>query len=257
MADQTIIASDDTYLDEGAADTVRAAIDNIQIWASGGADERNPVWKFDCSSLDGMTWGSVVLKVTWKASGTGISDTIYLSYIKQTAVEVDDCTWNSYDDSGANTWNTAGAEDSTDNDHTTRVAFDLSAAIVADVTISSDDLTDIVQKALDENSGILNLICYGVGGTQTTVRRFKSLETAGVSEADKPQLFFSGVQAAATTTTTAAVATPSGSATVSSKSARPPVQEASRQAVVAILHDGVEPMTILALITKAEYGTDA
>ena len=262
MADQTIIASEDTYLDESSATTRRETIDNVQVWASAAGQDRNPVWQFDCSSLSGMSWDSVKLKVTWKASRVGgVSSAMFLSYVLQTDMTIGDCSWtNKVQDAGPTPWPDAdaGAEGATNNDHTTRVGWDLSADIVADTTIVSADITDIVQKAVDENSGILNLILYG-SGTQASVARLKSLETAGVSDADKPQLFFSGVQAASSSSSggSSAPNDPSGSVAVSTKSSRPPVSEPGRMTTASVFHNGVEPMTILALITKSEYGRDA
>lgn len=259
MADQTIIASQDTYLDEGNSTADRSDIDHLNFRVS-GALEINPLFQFDCSSLDGMTWDSVVLKMTWRDNDTGYAtpaNACWLSYILRTDMTIDAVSWDNRIEPGS-AWNTAGAEDSTDNDHTTRVEWDLSANMVADATVTSPDLGTIVQKALDENSGILNLLLYATG-TATNVSVIKSLEAVGISEAEKPQLFFSGVQEASSSSSGGSSATndPSGSVAVSTKSSRPPVSEPGRMTTASVFHNGVEPMTILALITKSEYGRDA
>lgn len=54
--------------------------------------------------------------------------------------------------------------------------------------------------------------------------------------------------------TPANVAIPS--ATVLSKSGRPPIAGADRQVSASVIHDGVEPMTILAITLKGAFGTD-
>ena len=41
-----------------------------------------------------------------------------------------------------------------------------------------------------------------------------------------------------------------------SKSARPPIDGADRINTVTVLHDGVEPITVLSITIKGEHGTD-
>ena len=52
----------------------------------------------------------------------------------------------------------------------------------------------------------------------------------------------------------ASVAVPT--VTDTSKSARPPIAGAARQVSASVIHDGVEPMTILAVTLKGQFGAD-
>lgn len=264
MANEEIIASDDTFLDEQANTQVRSAIDNMKLRTS-GANEDNPVMRFDVSGMEGKSWDSAILRLTYHTASSSLAGTtnIYLSYIEETDLDVNDCSWdNKVQVGGPTAWDgAAGAEDSTSNDHTTRVDWTTLVAstgkAVGDV-VQSPDLTTIINKAISDNAGILNLIMYSPG-TNTAIQWFRTLETAAVPVTDKPTLVFANVQfdAAADPGVTSTDLTAAESASLSSKSNRPPVSEPSRQARASILHDGVEPMTILALVIKATFGTDA
>ena len=181
-----------------------------------------------------------------------------MAYLNQPVV-ITTCTWSIYDT--ALNWSTSGAEDSTDNDHDTRVDWTTLVAstglAVGDI-VQSPDISDIIDKAISDNSGILNLVVYGLG-SNTNVQKFRSLETAGVPDADFPTLVFANVQvsSSADTGVTSTDLTSAESAALNTQSARPPVSEPGRQTTVSVLADGVEPMTILSLIVKTEYGTDA
>lgn len=263
MANEEIIASEDNFLDETAATTNRGAIDHLN-YVGTGASERNPIFKFDVSGMSGKSWDSVVLRLTYWGNGidpsSGAATIIYLSYVLETDVDVDDCSWeHKVEDAGQVDWTGAdGAEDSTSNDHTTRIVWPLSGAHSTGDVVQSANITALINQAIDDNSGILNLIMYGTGNN-TLTQQFRSLESTGVPESTFPTLVFANVQAtaSASATVTDTSLTTAESASLSSQSNRPPVSEPARQAVVSILHDGVEPMNILALIIKAEYGTDA
>lgn len=255
MASETIIATSDSYLDEDNDSSPRNTIDNLQ-YRPAGAAELNPIFEFDVSDMDGRSWDSVVLNLTFHTTTGDLSSmTVNLGYVTK-AVVMDQTIWSLY--ATGLSWATAGAETDDDNDATTRESTGtISGVNAVGDTLTSPDITGIVQKAIDDNAGTLFLIMYGAA--PDTLIRFKSLEFSGILEAEKPQLVFSNVQvsSSADTGVTSTDLTTAESAALNTQSARPPVSEPGRQTTVSVLADGVEPMTILSLIVKAEYGTDA
>ena len=98
---------------------------------------------------------------------------------------------------------------------------------------------------------------YSTSSGGATVMELYSIEN---NTAKSGKLFFTNVRnmelssSNNPTGTAANIAVPS--ATVLSKSGRPPIAGASRQESASILHDGVEPMTILAITLKGQFGAD-
>jgi len=86
---------------------------------------------------------------------------------------------------------------------------------------------------------------------------FDSIETTNGTQAT---LQFTNVEALveANPSTTSGIASNVAvpSATTTSKSGRPPIAGADRQVSVSVIHDGVEPMTILAITLKGAFGAD-
>ena len=189
-ADLAILTSDDTYLDEAAPTLNRSAIDHLNYRAAGGL-ESNPVFRFDVGALTGKRWTSAVLRLTYFAVGAdpAAGSTIYLSYVNHPVV-ITTTTWEIYD-TGLN-WDFDGAESIFDNDYTTRVVWPLSGGHAIDDVVESPDLTALIEKALAENGGILNLIMYG-DGSNANPQQFDSRETIGGAAA---QLLISGLRPA-------------------------------------------------------------
>jgi hypothetical protein len=122
---------------------------------------------------------------------------------------------------------------------------------------TSTDITDIIKDGVLAG-GNFDMMFWGQQTSGVNAITFDAIEASGGNEID-PNLFFSNVEDMEATTTpptgTASnVAVPSASAL--SKSGRPPIAGADRQVTANILHDGVEPMTILSLTLKGDFGTD-
>ncbi len=256
MVDQTVTCSADTFIDESATTTNRSSEDHLN-YRSGGSDEKNDIWTFDVSSLDGKKWDLVTLNLTYFSGNsnpnTGGGQIHYLSHLEK-AVVIAQCTWDEF--ATSSTWNSSGAENGNDNHHATRVIVTFATSASADDVFVSPDITDIIKRAINTNSGTLNLIMYG-DGPNAVNQQFDSIETTSGSQAF---LQFTNVENVETTTSS----NPSGvavnvavpSATVLSQSGRPPIAGADRQVTASVLHDGVEPMTILSITLKGAYGSD-
>jgi hypothetical protein len=213
MADTTIVASEDTYLDqESPGATDRHTIDNIQYRSSGtSVSRRNPIFRFDISSLQNQAWTSTKLILTYSDISSSYNPpdgaTIYLSYVLKDVV-ITETNWTTVKTTGGTVlWATAGGMTSADNDYGTRVAWKI--------------------NSLDDNS---------------------------VTSDSHPQLLFSNVTTPIDTSPAPVLQSTPGVTTVSD---RPPVSEPDRNVTVAIRHDGPEPMTILALVKRINYGEDA
>ena len=254
MADQTILVTSDVHIDSGANNEGTTGINE----KAADPNRANIFLRFDVSSLAGKMWDSVVLKATWRLGGSiGGSGPHYLARVLQTVV-YNQVTSTEY--SSGNSWSAAFAENSLDNDHSTRIdqsdAIDLSVTHSVDDVFTSTDITSIVQGGVLQG-GTLDIILYGTGtGNAIT---WKPLEFVGITVAQTIRLFVSNVQDAEGTTsstngTATNVAVPSAS--VLSKSGRPPIAGADRQVTASILHDGVEPFTVLSITLKGDYGTD-
>lgn len=256
MANQTVTCSADTYLDEDSNTLNRSAIDHLNFRGDTGL---NPIWTFDVSSLVNKTWDSVALNLTF-FSGNGSdpnsgATVIYLSVVTP-AVVITETTWTIFSTAGGN-WNASGAENGNDNNHATRVTVTtMPTSASTDDTFTSDDITDLVRRAQNTNSGTLQLIMYSTGTNSITLQ-FDSIETTNGSQAT---LLFTNV----TDTVDPNPSTGNGaadnvavpSATTTSKSGRPPIAGADRQVTASIIHDGPEPMTILAITLKGKFGAD-
>ena len=115
--------------------------------------------------------------------------------------------------------------------------------------------SQIVKDGVLKDAGTLDILMYGTGGGTTRWHSFES----GEPTASKPNLFLINVQDQESTTTsagTAAVNVAVPSASSLSKSGRPPIAGADRQYSATIIHDGVEPMNILSLTLKGQFGAD-
>jgi hypothetical protein len=254
MADTTIVATEDTFLDEGAPTLERDGADHLN-YSPSGASEFNPIFQFDVSSLSLQTWDTVKLNLTFHSSESSFdqqSSNLFLSYITKTVV-MSEANWTTVSVTPAVSWDTAGAETSSDNDFSTRVPWTIpSGAYAIGDMIQSPNLSDIVKKAINENSGILFLLMYGGGSGSGFPIQFRSTDHA--AEITHPNLLFSGVGTPIDTSANPVLQSAAGVTTVSD---RPPVSEPDRNVTIAIRHDGPEPMTILAIIKRINYGEDA
>ena len=170
MANQTIIATEDSFLDEGDDTTPRNGITFLHYRPT-GALENNPIFEFDVSDMSGKSWDSVVLSLTFHTTtGDLPSMTINLGFALK-AVVMDQVLWSVY--ATGLSWDTAGAETDDDNDATTRVStWTISGVNAVGDVIQSPDITGIVQKAIDDNAGTLNLLMYGAA--PDTLIKFKT-----------------------------------------------------------------------------------
>ena len=260
MTDQTVFATSDTEIS-----TFPNISTNTQLFQkSGSPNESNMLFRFDVSSLEGKMWDSVVLKTVYHLSQTPQGGARYLARVLKPVVYTEATgaiysTGNNWDSENSHS-GSAFAQDNTDNDHTTRVdqadAIGLDENHVFPEEFVSTDITNMVRDGVLAG-GTLDLIFYGIsGGTSVN---WKSIEFDGAQEQD-PKLFFTNVRdqedtfSSDLTGTAANIAVPS--ATVLSKSGRPPIAGADRQVSASILHDGVEPMTILAITLKGQFGVD-
>ena len=177
MAVVNVICLQDSYLDENTPTFNRSTINRVRLQI-GGTREKNPIWRFDVTAVARKSWATVKLRLVYHDNSPAIGggNTVYLSYINQPVVVNSESNWNRYRAPFDN-WNTAGAQDSVDNDHTTRVAWPISGAHLNGDIIESPDLSALVQKAIDENGNILNLIMYGEG-TDENEQFWDSLETS-------------------------------------------------------------------------------
>ena len=216
----------------------------------------NMFFRFDVSSLVGKIWDSVVFKATYGDPQASFAGTVvYLSRVTQD-MNYNNVTSVIYDT--ASNWNAAFAENSFDNDHSTRVdiggTLDSGTRSTGDI-LTSPDITDIVKDGLKEANSIFDLILYSDTIFVTTTMRIFAIEGTGV----RASLFFTNVQNREETTssgTGVAVNVAVPSAVVLSKSGRPPIAGADRQVTATVLHDGVEPMKILSITLKGQFATD-
>ncbi len=255
MANQTVVCSSDAFLDESAPTENRGSVNHLNFGVTSN-DDLNPVWTFDVSSLAGKMWDSVTLTLTYFGSitsGSG-SGTKFLAHLDK-ALVASTCTWEVF--SAGNGWASFGAETSADHNAATRVEWFMDQARAVDDVEVSPDITGIIMRALHANAGTLHLILFSTGPVGGSVHQYDSVETTNGTQGF---LTFTNVQDQETTTssnptgTAANVAVPSAS--VRSKSGRPPIAGADRQVSASIIHDGVEPMTILAITLKGAFGAD-
>ena len=261
MADQTVFAISDVEISSSPNQN-----NDTQLFLTGPGQPggTNILFGFDVSSLEGKMWDSVVLKLVYHSSHTASGGPHYLARVLKSVVYTEATgpiysTGNNWDSENSHP-GTNFAEDATDNDHTTRV--DQTDAIVLGISHAfpeefvSTDITNMVRDGVLAG-GTLDLLFY-VPST-SGILAWKSIEFTGAREQD-PKLFFTNVRdqedtfSSNLTGTAANIAVPS--ATVLSKSGRPPIAGADRQVSASILHDGVEPMTILAITLKGQFGAD-
>lgn len=171
MATETITCERDSFLDIALN---RDAIAFLSFRTSG--TQSNPVWRFNLSPLVGRDWVSAVLQLSYESAALDPSaggPEIFISYILRPIV-LTTCTSVIYD-TGLN-WDAELAENSVDNDHDTRVIFPLSSDHSEGDIVTSPDISPLLDRAIDENNNILNLIMYGTG-VNSQLQRFDSLET--------------------------------------------------------------------------------
>jgi len=257
MADQTITATSDIQIDSGGNNEGEEHVDVI----SSGGSRSNGIWRFDVTSLAGKMWDSAHLRLTSRSfhTGVGFPAGFFIARCKR-AVVYNQCTSVIF--ATASNWSAAFGENSTDNDHTTRVD---QATILDEVTWSTGDtitfldISDIVHQGVIDDSGTLDIIMYGTS-SGTTVWYSLETVTPTIPATSFPNLFLVNVQDMESTTssnpggTASNVAVPSASSL--SKSGRPPIAGADRQNSVSILHDGVEPMNILSVTLRGAFGAD-
>ncbi len=250
MADQTVLATSDVQIDTGANNEGNSTL----FMKARAPNEANLFFRFDVSSLAGKMWDSVVFRATYSTTQISFSGAVVflarvlqdMNYGNVTSVIFDVASWN-----------TVFAEDSTDNDHSTRVdiggALDSGQRVDGD-TLTSNDITDLVKDGINETSGIFDLIMYSDTTAVTTSMQLHAIEGTGT----QPSLFFTNVEDMESTTSGGGGATNVAvpSASVLSQSGRPPIAGADRQVSATIIHDGVEPMTILSMTLKGEFSTE-
>lgn len=255
MADQTIVTSLDVDIIQPPVAN-REGIARLSFKAD-TPNEANMIFQFDVSSLSGKMWDSVVLRTVYDATaGSQTPPSIGPLYLGRVlrAINYSTCTGTIFDT--ASNWGATMAENSSDNDHSTRVdTFD---TIVQGTRTDGDiftsaDITDIVRDAILKDSGTLNMIMYAPSSASGSMQVL-SIEGSG----NEARLFFTNVEDMESTTTDGTTATNVAvpSASVLSQSGRPPIAGADRQVTATILHDGVEPMTILSMTIKGEFGPD-
>lgn len=254
MADQTIFTSSDTTLGNGG--NAESAI-GINV-LSAGPNESNAVFRFNVSSLAGKMWDSAHLRLTFRTT-EGFSQHVGL-YIARCIQDVVITTATGAVFDTGMPWGFTYAEGAVDHDVSTRV--NVSSVLHEQTfpngtTITFLDITEIVRQGVIEDNGTLDLLMLGTGSGTT---QWHSREAQSVPESSFPNLFMTNVRDQETTTssnpsgTATNVAVPSAS--VLSKSGRPPIAGADRQVSAHIIHDGVEPMKILSITLKGAFGTD-
>jgi len=255
MTDQVIETSADSFLGQAFPTTTRDT--HSSLFFRGGGSSDHPVFRFNISSLSGKSLDLITLNLKYNLSPAPLSNgvQIYISYITR-AIVYTQATWNIF--ATASNWGTAGGTNVTDNDHATRILWDLTGSHSSGETITSPDIMPLVQKALIEDGTNLDIIMYGEGSA-TPGWFFDSLESIGGTRTP-PFLQVTNVEDMETTTssnpggTAVNVAVPSASSL--SRSGRPPIAGADRQNSVSILHDGVEPMNILSITLRGTFGAD-
>lgn len=254
MADQTIFTSSDTTIGNGGNAESAISINVI----SSGPNESNAVFRFDVSSLAGKMWDSAHLRLTFRTTeGLSQHTGLYIARCIQDVVIT--IATGAVFDTGM-PWGSTYAEGGTDHDVSTRV----NVSSVLDnqtfpngTTITFLDITEIVKHGVTKDNGTLDLLLLATGNGTTS---WHSREAQSVPESSFPNLFMTNVQDQETTTSSNLTGTASNvavpSASVLSKSGRPPIAGADRQVSAHVIHDGVEPMKILSITLKGTFGTD-
>lgn len=181
--DTTIIASDDTYLDQGGPTINRTTLGFMNFMHIQPSSESKPMMAFDVSALAGFVWKTAVLKLTFDVSGGGtppFSPTLYR--IKRSVVWLSGATdppsWNIYDT--AQNWQVSGAGGVNDRDNATAVSWTTypSSPYTAGQQIISPDLTALINDANTLNGGTLVLNMAGPT-PPFTLQRFTSISGGG------------------------------------------------------------------------------
>lgn len=174
----TMISSLQTSTNYGTTDLLQ--VGNARV---GSDDFRRSLYKFDISSIPaGSVISSATLTLTGDYSTTGgvpSSGTFYCYRCTRNWVK-GEATWTIY--STGNNWATSGGGAGTDYVTTDG---DSSVQQYTDTSLEFDGLAALAQDALDNRSGILNLI---VIGPETAGVRFYSETSASDDADDWPQL---------------------------------------------------------------------
>lgn len=176
----------DTYLASlGSADTnfdtAGLSIGKAYV-KSGGPQKLRMLMKFDISSETGLTPNGASLQAYCYFDTTTLTDTIATYRCKRAWVE-NQVTWNVY--STGNAWETAGGSGANDVDYTIgpgNGAF--ATAIDTWATIASGaGFLAIVQDAIDNRAGILNIWCYAAAEAspnENNANRYRDSEYGSV-----------------------------------------------------------------------------
>ena len=189
-ADTTIVATEDTYLDQGSEFTDRSALAFMQFRHIDPSSQTNMLMEFDVSALAGLVWNTVKLNLTYEDSvgSTPQGDPQLARVLRAVTFGNAQASWRRY--ATALTWETPGATGALDIDQASELAWTNFpvAPYAVDQVVTSPDITDLVNDAITLQSGILFLLAR-IPGAPSTTQRFHSTEAA-VADASKPNLFF-------------------------------------------------------------------
>jgi hypothetical protein len=158
----------DAHIQEAAPTTNLGAATTIRVQATAAAKIRS-LLTFDLSSLGAITVASNVTLDLFHVAMSGSNFLAGLSRITQAWIEAE-VTWNIY--STGNNWATAGG-DFTATGQVTGIT--IPAGSSADLRISGSLLRDLVQDAIDNQSGILDIIIHATEDV-TGIKQFGSSE---------------------------------------------------------------------------------
>ena len=176
--------------------------------ASSGTSTSNGLIAFDLSSLAGTVTGATLTFAQPHDTGgsfVALDRTIRVFRCKRAWTT--GATWQKYD--GTNNWTTAGGINSTnDYDATNFFDFDMPDNLGTDVEVVDDaGLIALVQDAIDNRSGLLSLICFGLfaglGGTEEWLSFFSANMSLDVTIDATPSVQAHTVTEVALTDTTA------------------------------------------------------
>ncbi len=255
MANQVIVATQDTWLDGASTGNDRSGSTIVRAWASAAGDSHG-AWEFDVSSIATSNWTVVRLHLTYQDDAANNPATTWFFVRSRRAWVMGELTWD--DASASEAWASGGARNnSSDHNHGQEIVFPWPTAphAIGDV-IMSPDLTDLVESANNEDGGVLRLLLMRHSAAQSGggIQDWHSIE--GGTGDEKPRLIFSDFNVPVDLSPAPPSVVQVGSP-VTLTSDRPPLQEPDRQVTVAIRSDGPEPMTILSIIQKLNFGTDA
>lgn len=184
QSDTTILATNDSWLDEGTPGS-NFRFNSVILSAKGPGNRNSPVLEFDVSALTGLTWKSAKLRLTYDGSDSVGDGSMLIRRVLQD-METNDSSWSYYDTSETDAWQSAGALGPLDADQTTQVTWPVANGTASGTTILSPDITDMVEDAIENQSGILKVVLNRTSGG---AHQFHSLE-AVTGSANKPAIIF-------------------------------------------------------------------